>query len=97
MKVSDLLVDESKWVQNTAAVDQDGQSCSPHAKTAAKFCLLGAIDRCYSEPERYYEIRKKVKEVIAKLFGIKTSITMWNDATGRRFAEVREVVEKANI
>lgn len=51
--VRDLLADESRWTQGTAAVDTNGKDVHPKAEEACRWCVYGAllrISRSYGHP-----------------------------------------------
>jgi hypothetical protein len=47
MKIRELLSDESRWTQRTDARDDRGAPCNPSSRYARRWCLLGAISKCY--------------------------------------------------
>lgn len=94
MKVKDLLSSSDKWCQGFEAKTIDGHPVSPHVDEAARWCIVGAISKCYGDdtPE-YYAAREKFAEVIHDV----QPISVWNDEPGRTFTEVRKKVLKAGI
>lgn len=40
-----LIADPARWTQDVAARDMAGEPVLPHARTAARWCAIGAIDR----------------------------------------------------
>lgn len=94
MKVSELLSDESKWTQKAMARNRSGEEIELRSPNACKWCLFGAILRCYGEKaplpgDEQHPIVKALR--IAGPFGL----VAYNDS--HTFAEVRELVLKADI
>lgn len=47
MKVHELLNDKSKWIKNDLAVNNKNQSVDYNSVDACKWCVMGAILKCY--------------------------------------------------
>ena len=95
MKVSELLTDENKWCQQAFAMDKYGDAVSSRDVDACKWCLSGALMKCYSieapvDQTEYMLHHRKLMEVVGDLID-------WNDAPERTFAEVREAILKAGV
>jgi hypothetical protein len=105
MKVKDLLTDESKWCKNLPAVDKEGRQTTTRSPTACKWCLMGAIVKCYVETrppfyESYCAARYKVLNAIREIHGNlyeEGYISLFNDGPKTTFAEIREVLERADV
>jgi len=109
MKISELLTDESKWTQGSFACNADGEECPETSKHAAQWCLLGAIERCYKDPDERRRITLSVAEHLrGKDFGrlplcygnVSQSglIIRWNDDDKRRtFSDVRSLITELDI
>ena len=65
-------------------------SVSIEDKAACKFCLYGAILKCYGKCGAI-RIMRKVEE------NLSCSIFTWNDAPNRTFYEVRDLAVKLDI
>lgn len=99
MKIKDLLTDKSKWTQYTEARDKNNNPIYASNKEATKFCLLGAIKRCYYGdflyPGSMIEMLS-VKRRIALEIGT-TRIDYYNDDPKRTFKDIRNLIEKLDI
>ncbi len=92
MKVSDLLTDESKWCKGWFAKDIEGKACYTNDKKAVRFCLTGAMIKCYGESNpNFFNIMSKVRDYL------KCFPSDWNDKPERTFSEVRELVVKLDL
>lgn len=49
MKVQELLSDESKWCCFHTAKNIQGNQVDVNSPDACRFCLLGALDKCYED------------------------------------------------
>jgi hypothetical protein len=88
MTIQELLSDESKWTKGTAARNSSGSPVHPTNKNAVKFCLIGAAVRCGVDKEL---IQPAVKEL-----GF-CRISIFNDHPDTTFADIRRVIEEANV
>ena len=91
MKVKDLLTDESKWVKGAYARTAEGRRAGSCESDAVRFCLLGAITRCYPNAG-FGEV---LNRVVDQLPG--RAIAEWNDDQSTTFTDVRNLVEKLDI
>lgn len=91
MKVKDLLDSEEKWCQGQYAREIDGASIGPTDPDARQWCLDGAILRCYPDSRERLAVYDRVSRII------EVGVVIFNDAPGRTFAEIRKVIEKADI
>jgi hypothetical protein len=98
MKVKDLLRDEQRWTQGALARDYCGRECMPGSPDAEAWCLVGAIFRVYHEGSEINEAIDAVTRLIVgyRIDGI-DEVEEWNDDPGRTFAEVKAVIEKADV
>jgi hypothetical protein len=86
MKVQDLLTDESKWLQHMAV--DEGQTA---------WCLVGAISHCNHESAPYNAALERVRNVLRFSRLSIVDIVEWNDAPTTTFADIRRVIEQADI
>ena len=95
MKVKELLSDESKWTQGVSARTESGIPTSYHGQETAKWCLLGALAKCYGvNTDDWDSIRARIRIRLSPdgLFPVD-----WNDAPNRTFSEVKALVEELDI
>ena len=91
MKIQELYSDESRWFQGSFAKTVEGDDIYLEDSKAYSFCLWGALRKCY--PDRLERIQ------VASLISKATSVEMvaFNDAEGRTFGEVKELVDRLDI
>ena len=97
MKMKELLDSEEKWTKGTYARDKRGKGISPICSNAVCFCLLGAIEKCYSSEKKEnldYAVISKIRRHLNLRTG---TIACWNDAPERTFEEVKSLVEELDI
>lgn len=100
MKVKELLCSEDKWTQCTYAIDAAGRCTSETSASAVKWCLVGAVMRCYNaSPARRAFVLDKLREVIRKKYSITppdaVPLACFND--NHTFAEVKAVIDAADV
>jgi len=91
MKVRDLLSYKSKWTKRFYARDENGITVNWSSRKAVKFCLVGAIGRCYKSDD-YFIILEAVRASI-----VEDNVATWNDLPERTFADIRAVIEALDI
>lgn len=97
MKIKELLNDRSKWTKGWYARDSFGADHPVDSQYACKFCLSGAVLKCYSESERQ-TIYNKLMKAIKELYGLHlTNVPMFNDSSNTTFEMVRAVIKKADV
>jgi hypothetical protein len=104
MKIKELLTDESKWCKGMFASDVADYEVAPESAAAVKWCLLGAIYKCYGR-------KKKTKHGTMLMFGSRAKkvkfkllneeigtggdwIESWNDNPKRKF---KALVERLDV
>lgn len=96
MKIKELFSDESKWTKGFYARDKDDERCYAEDSKAVKWCLIGAIHKCYSGST--LAMAKVLVQGISDKYKIPIpSISMFNDAEGTTFAQIKSLVEELNI
>lgn len=90
MTVQELFSDKSKWGQDHNGVDKDGYPVGANDPRAVRWCLTGALIKCYGE-NRGRELRSMLYR------HLKTDVEIWNDDPARTFDEVRDFVAKRNL
>lgn len=92
MKVWQLLSDESKWTKNCYARDRNEFGANHASRTAVKWCLIGAMLRCYDSDDL-----QKINGRVEAHLDNQSSTSSWNDAPERTFAEVHALVKELDI
>ncbi len=90
MKVRELLSGPEKWTQGWSARQADGTECNSTMDGAVCWCLYGAIKECY--PLDDPDVTSKIANAIGTC-----NITYWNDAPGRTFDDIRQLVTELDI
>ena len=105
MKVKELLNYKGKWTKGEYVRDKNGNKCLVLSKEAVKWCLVGAISKCYF-PKRasvngvnlkhvnkaYDKIKKVLKECT-----LYDTLEEFNDNKKTTFGTVKKVLELANV
>jgi len=95
MKIKELLTTEDKWAKTGFAYDKEGKMVASTSPEAVKWCLLGATNICYKDPDRKKVIRLMMEYVTThNPFG---NVGRWNDDPATTFADVRKLVETLDI
>jgi exonuclease III len=84
MTVQQFYKNESLWVKEALV--------QGHAR-----CLLGAVNRCYGDDDLMLrkDVLNKIKAALPPDY--RHSIMAFNDAEETTFADIRRVIEKANV
>ena len=85
MKLSELLKTKDQWCQHKLAVNDLGNEVDSLDTDAVKWCLMGAIEKCFSE-------RKKVYKTIVSLIKPFTCVSDFNDES--TFKDVKKVIKE---
>lgn len=102
MKAHELLCSPDKWVKGRLAVEADGTWVRLHSPTAVRWCVIGAIVRCYgygtNETEEVCDrlatfLHLSEASSVAEL----SSLAGWNDARGRTFEDVHSALKELDI
>ena len=98
MKVKELFSDESRWTRFRMARTPDGEGCLPDNPDASCWCLLGAIEVCYSCYAGSTHFSILYDKIVQDLNLVGDSFILeWNDAPERTFEEVKQLVERLDI
>lgn len=88
--LTDIIPDESRWIQHAMTRHVSGEE--------DKHCMLGALTRATTLQvgQDWFRTRAMITDQIRALPGHHIdSVIAFNDAHGRTYDEVREVLEKA--
>lgn len=92
MTIEELLSDKSRWTTRCCARDTNDNFVDMDAPTACKWCLIGAVYKCYSGTDGMRVLSDVQKEI--SVAGFK-SIGRFNDDLG--YNAVMTVVRKLKI
>jgi len=90
MKVHRFLADRSKWTHKAVARNKHSTPCSATSESAVRWCLIGAIYKCY--PHSAATILDRVTE---KILDDYNSIGEFNDECGH--ARVLKLAKELGI
>lgn len=94
MKAHELLNTPEKWTKGAFAKDHTGCNVNYNSALAICFCLGGAINRCYNNPEDVFVNANKIGKFL-NLPNLK--LTEWNDAPERTYEEVITILKELDI
>lgn len=87
MKAFELLSDESKWHKGpTSAVNQSGLPVPSKSPDACRWCIWGALNRCYPNHLAFLRIAANIARRVG--YSSDTDLFFWND----RVATYNDVV-----
>lgn len=93
MKIRQLLKTRKQWTRGEESRDKYGHPVDPHDRRAVRWCLFGAMLKCYPGKKKY-AVRDKLRDHYFEGF---VNFVSWNDGNERKFSEVKELVKKLNI
>lgn len=92
MKIQELFSGPEKWTKGAYARNVNGDMLSSRDKGAVRWCLIGAIMKCYIRNDDIL----RIKQLICKeLHSVDPAI--FNDAPETSFETVKELVTKLDI
>jgi hypothetical protein len=94
MKVKELLTSARRWTKGDLARNSRGIGIIPYDSKAIRWCLLGAIDKCYPGVKERRRIYLKIR---IQLGSPNCNISGWNDSPRTKFKDVKALVEKLDI
>jgi len=90
--LQDLFADPKRWTAGNFARDFSGKGVSSYDKEAVSFCLIGGLNRIYTDMSARLEalgrIRNEVSDSLTELFS-------FNDESS--YEDIRLLVKKLNI
>lgn len=92
MKIRELLKDQSCWIQGRLAIDMNGCETSAESLDACKWCLIGALYKCYSNPDERISIKDKIRDKTQFY-----SVVFYNDRPERTFKDIQRLVDELDI
>ena len=91
MKAWQLLEKEKSWTRGSVARDRHGHEVNVHDTLACRWCMFGAILRCYPENDDRYVAMVRIG------LRLPNDIGAWNDAPGRKHSEVVAKLKEADV
>jgi hypothetical protein len=90
--VGRLLKTAQQWTQGASARSKKGPGnrCAPDSEKAKCWCLFGAVWKCYPQICRW-----GVLYHLGTTLG--TPVSRWNDKRGRKFSQVRKLLEDTGV
>lgn len=88
MKAYELLAKPESWTKCAESRDSNNHPVYPLKSLAVKWCVVGAILKCY--PNSY-------EDMIAKLHTRIYNVDLWNDHPNTNHAAVIAVLKKMDI
>lgn len=88
MKAYELLANPDSWIKNSFAKDKNGKRTTPSNPSAVKWCIVGAVSKCYG-PEYL--------SIIHKLNSKQPNPIKWNDRRKTDYAMVIALLKKLDI
>lgn len=89
MMLKDFLT-KDKWCQWSFALDDQGELVLETHPRACKWCLVGAIHKCYQYPETKCMVVEKLSSLIGN-----QSLIEFNDT--HTWNEIKALIERANV
>jgi hypothetical protein len=98
VKVVEFLNEESKWIKYHSAVNKDGVSVQEHDENACRWCLSGAIIKCYGYcTKEEIDVTTKINGIIDRKTGFRITIADFNDLPKTTFVQIKEILQEANV
>lgn len=96
MKVWQLLDSPEKWTQREYARASDGRAIFAESPYACRWCILGAIQKCYGTGEEALQAREKI-DVYNITKGKHWLISIWNDAPATTWQEIYDTCKELDV
>lgn len=93
MKIHELLKKPINWTRFVDARDHDGSEVNPRSPAACRWCLLGAIQRCYRGTKRQQSVMNKIQD---HLLGYGT-VALFNDSKYTQHEDVLELCRRLDV
>jgi hypothetical protein len=97
MKMMELLNRKTKWTRHSFAETKTGKATTTANKSATKWCLYGALLKCYPTQKRAMKVSQKLNLALQKLYPDDHSIIYFNDSPKTTFKDIRKLLKEANV
>lgn len=93
MKAYELLNTPDKWCKESLALTKDGEEVLANDPNAVKFCIVGAIQKCYlnNAPSFYFKLLNYIDNKHS------LSVGMFNDLETTTYEDVYNLLRELNI
>ena len=91
MKAYELLSNPLNWNKGNYASDQFGHPVLTNSSLAVKFCIIGAVYKCYNDDENMEAVYRKLVEAC------EGNPTGWNDRPDRTHSQVIALLKDLDI
>lgn len=96
MKVKNFLK-EQNWCKYAEGINSYGKVTHARDRDCIKWCLSGAISKCYrSNPKKMYHVVKVVNSILRSFYNCQ-SIIEFNDDEKKTFADIQELLMIADV
>lgn len=97
MKIGELLYDENRWTQNAVARNKDGRTVDSLDESAVRWCLNGAIRKCYGSTHigEGWQVYKKLLTAAQLLDNRFTILSSFND--NNDWKDIKNLLEKVDV
>jgi hypothetical protein len=91
--VGRLLKTSKQWTQGTNARTKKGpgNQCDPDSEKAKCWCLFGAVLKCYGDSNERWAAVTRLETALGR------TLPSWNDKSGRKFSQVRKLLEATGV
>lgn len=97
MKVRELLDSPEKWIQHASVINAQGHQ-TWNIDEGVRFCLSGALKRCYGDAyPRWAEVRTVIQADLGLCKCGCGSIAAWNDRPNTCYRDVKALVDRLDI
>ena len=92
MTVAELLEKPENWCRKYYAEDANGIRTKPENQSAVRWCVIGAIRKCYFGQTQQIEAETKLTKVTGTW-----NLSLWNDCLSTTHQKMLEAVKEAGI
>jgi hypothetical protein len=62
------LLTRKTWMKGALASNASGNRVNPDDSSAVNFCLIGAVQHCYRDPDKQVEVQQRISATLKELF-----------------------------
>lgn len=94
MRVVDFLT-EDKWTKGAFARDEEGRDAGSTSSCARKWCVSGAVNRCYSDDDERRDVYIKIHDYLNR-DGCTLGVFAWNDDVAT-WPDVQKMLQELQV